>query len=44
LKQEEMSAFLNFYLKNVPALSQEVGYIPLSDKEYQLGIKSLTAF
>jgi len=36
LARPEVQAFVTFYLKNGKELSNEVGYIPLTDKEYAL--------
>ncbi|MCX7856388.1 MAG: PstS family phosphate ABC transporter substrate-binding protein [Deltaproteobacteria bacterium] len=36
LKKPEVKEFVEFYLKNVPKLAKEVGYIPLPPKAYQL--------
>ena len=35
----EIQAFVNFYIKNAPVLSKEVGYVPLSDELYALTAK-----
>ena len=35
----EVSEFVNFYLENAPALTEEVGYIPLPDKVYGQAIE-----
>jgi len=36
LDRPELSLFVDFYLKNAPALVGQVGYIPLPDEAYQL--------
>ena len=33
-KRNEVQKFIDFYLKNAAVLSQEVGYIPMTDEEY----------
>lgn len=35
-EREEVDAFIDFYIENAPALSKEVGYIPLPDKAFGL--------
>ena len=37
--RKEISNFVSFYLKNAPELVKEVGYVPLPDAVYQLGLK-----
>ena len=37
--RREISNFVSFYLKNAPELVKEVGYVPLPDAVYQLGLK-----
>ncbi len=32
-------AFVEFYIENAPVLTQEVGYVPLSDEAYQLALQ-----
>ena len=32
----EVAAFINFYLANAPELAKEVGYVPFTDRIYQL--------
>ena len=34
-----IAAFVEFYLENAPVLVREVGYVPLSDAAYQLGLE-----
>lgn len=34
-----LRAFVEFYIDNAPALTQEVGYVPLSDEAYQLALQ-----
>lgn len=34
-----IAAFVEFYLDNAPALVREVGYVPLSDAAYELGLE-----
>ena len=36
LDRPEVASFVEFYLNKGPALIREVGYIPLSDREYEL--------
>jgi phosphate transport system substrate-binding protein len=36
----EVKAFVEFYLQNATKLVKEVGYIPLTDKHYQLALKN----
>jgi phosphate transport system substrate-binding protein len=36
LDRPEVRAFVEFYLDHVPTLAREVGYVPLSDREYTL--------
>jgi phosphate transport system substrate-binding protein len=31
-----VKSFVEFYLLQAPALTREVGYVPLSEREYQL--------
>ncbi|GIV65936.1 MAG: PstS family phosphate ABC transporter substrate-binding protein [Chloroflexota bacterium] len=38
-EKDEISLFIDFYLKNAGQLSTEVGYIPLTDEIYQLAQK-----
>lgn len=38
-QKDEISAFIEFYLKNTGVLSAEVGYIPLTDEIYALAQK-----
>jgi phosphate transport system substrate-binding protein len=40
----EVVAFINFYLDNAGALSQEVGYIPLPESEYKKQKEKFAAF
>jgi phosphate transport system substrate-binding protein len=37
-KKEEVQKFVEFYLKNAPALVEEVGYVPLSQEAYQAAL------
>ena len=37
--RREISNFVSFYLKNAPELVKEVGYVPLPNAVYQLGLK-----
>ncbi|HEX7071447.1 MAG TPA: PstS family phosphate ABC transporter substrate-binding protein [Rhodothermales bacterium] len=32
-------AFVQFYLENAPVLAQEVGYVPMTDRAYQLALR-----
>ncbi|MBZ0252675.1 MAG: PstS family phosphate ABC transporter substrate-binding protein, partial [Candidatus Methylomirabilis sp.] len=38
-ERPEIQEFVKFYLKNAGALVQDVGYIPLPDKAYELALK-----
>jgi phosphate transport system substrate-binding protein len=40
----EVVAFVSFYLENAAQLSQEVGYIPLTDEEYKKQQQKFAAF
>jgi phosphate transport system substrate-binding protein len=39
--REQLDAFLHFYLENAPLLVAQVGYVPLSERAYQLVRKRL---
>ncbi len=39
----ELDEFIAFYLENAPALTEEVGYIPLPDKIYEGALKKFRA-
>ena len=41
---KEVSDFVNFYLSNAKDLVQDVGYIPLTDEEYDYEIKKFADF
>jgi len=41
LERPEVLGFVDFYLKNVRALAQEVGYVPLPDEAYALAEQRL---
>ncbi|OHD67915.1 MAG: protein sphX [Spirochaetes bacterium RBG_16_49_21] len=41
-KKPEVRAFVEFYLKNVPQLAKQVGYIPLPQGAYQLAAKRVS--
>ncbi len=41
LKKPQVFAFVQFYLENAAKLTQEVGYVPLIESEYQDGLKIL---
>lgn len=43
-KRPEVEAFVNFYLENAAALVPDVGYIPLTDSEYQAEIAEFENF
>jgi phosphate transport system substrate-binding protein len=43
-KRKEVQAFVDFYLTNGAALSQEVGYIPMTDEEYTSEKAKFTEF
>jgi phosphate transport system substrate-binding protein len=38
IAKPEVREFVKFYLKNAPSLVKEVGYIPLTEKVYNLGL------
>lgn len=42
MKKPEVSAFIKFYLKNAGELSKEVGYVPLSDEDYQRSLSRIS--
>ncbi|HET9487043.1 MAG TPA: protein sphX, partial [Chryseosolibacter sp.] len=44
IKRPEVAAFVEFYLENAPTLVPDVGYIPLTDEEYQAEKGKLTSF
>ena len=44
LKRPEVSAFVQFYLDNASVLVPDVGYIPLTDEEYQAESSKLEKF
>ena len=44
LKRPEVAAFVGFYLDNAPTLVPDVGYIPLTDEEYQSEKGKLASF
>lgn len=44
IKQPHVSAFVNFYLDNASVLVPDVGYIPLTDQEYQTEKAKLLQF
>ena len=41
LQRTEVYTFVKFYLDNAPALSKEVGYVPLPDSQYQEGLSQI---
>ena len=41
LQRPEVVAFLRFYLENASALVKDVGYVPLSEADYQEGLTTL---
>ena len=41
LTKPEVRDFVQFYLKNAPKLVQEVGYVPLKARGYDLGLENL---
>jgi len=43
-RRPEVAAFVNFYLENAAVLVPDVGYIPLTDEEYQSEITSFKTF
>lgn len=44
VSRPEVVAFINFYLENAAELSREVGYIPLTEEEYQKQKDKFAAF
>lgn len=42
--RKEVQTFIDFYLTNGGALSQEVGYIPMTDEEYKMEKEKFAAF
>lgn len=40
VEKAEVREFVEFYIKNAPALSKEVGYVPLGDADYSLALKN----
>ena len=44
VKKPEVVEFVTFYLKNAPVLVKDVGYVPLSDQEYQKGLEEFSRF
>jgi phosphate transport system substrate-binding protein len=42
-ERPEIRKFVEFYLKECGELSKEVGYIPLPEKDYELGLKNFTS-
>ncbi|MGR3310064.1 MAG: PstS family phosphate ABC transporter substrate-binding protein [Candidatus Brocadiales bacterium] len=40
----EVKRFIEFYLKECAELSKEVGYIPLPERDYKLGLERFTSF
>jgi phosphate transport system substrate-binding protein len=44
LKRPEVVDFVNFYLEKAPTLVKEVGYIPLTDKEYADVVQKFKGF
>lgn len=42
--RKEVQTFIDFYLTNGGALSQEVGYIPMTDEEYKMEKEKFSAF
>jgi phosphate transport system substrate-binding protein len=43
LDRPEVQTFVNYYLDNAPALSSEVGYVPLPEDAYQAAIANFTS-
>ena len=43
-EREEVKEFISFYLKNAKNLVADVGYIPLTDEEYDLEINKFNEF
>jgi phosphate transport system substrate-binding protein len=40
VEKAEVREFIEFYIKNAPALVKEVGYVPLGDADYSLALKN----
>lgn len=43
-QKEEVSSFINFYLKNAAQVAQAVGYVPLPEDDYTSSIQSFRKF
>ncbi len=43
LAREEVQKFVTFYLENARSLAQEVGYVPLPERAYELALERLKA-
>jgi phosphate transport system substrate-binding protein len=42
MQRPEVREFVQFYLKNAPALVKEVGYVPLAAKHYEMALKNFS--
>jgi phosphate transport system substrate-binding protein len=43
MAKPEVKEFVNFYIKNAPKLTKEVGYVPLSSTHYELASKNFNS-
>lgn len=44
VQREEVQEFMRFYIENAPELTKEVGFIPLTDQEYQAQMDKFNKF
>jgi phosphate transport system substrate-binding protein len=42
MQRPEVNEFVQFYLKNAPALVKEVGYVPLAKRHYDMALRNFT--
>jgi phosphate transport system substrate-binding protein len=42
MQRPEVNEFVQFYLKNAPALVKEVGYVPLARQHYDMALRNFT--
>lgn len=43
MQRPEVREFVQYYLKNAPALVKEVGYVPLAQKHYDMALRNFTS-
>ena len=43
MQRPEVREFVQFYLKNAPALTEEVGYVPLAPNHYEMALRNFAA-